>query len=188
MEANTKDITEETREIFKSELGDVANKKLPKGIKPKEFIQYLRERFKNCPDKIQFREGANHTLASVDNGKNWIPLAERHPSHAIDEYTAKRALRQLDFFRMLVIQTQQNEIPAIGEKVVYRLDGKKTQISGILKEIDTEKNTARIWLAESDGEELSLICPLEKGSLTRETQDDVLKSKDGKQLKNDLGR
>jgi hypothetical protein len=139
MKVDANEISEETRQIFKKELGDNAEKKLPNSINSNEFIRYLRNRFKNCADGIQFKEGKKHTLASVDGGKAWILLAGRHPSQVINEHTAQIVLRQLNISRMLVIQgqqkelsldTTQNNILRIGEKIVYRFENKKSKSLG----------------------------------------------------------
>jgi hypothetical protein len=103
------DISQETRDALKKELGETARNRPPKGMSPDDFVDYLKERYKNSPDGVLFREGTRHRRASVDGGINWISLGERHPSRAIKDTTVRDVIRQLDGTRMLRLQAQRNE-------------------------------------------------------------------------------
>ncbi|MDR2175110.1 MAG: hypothetical protein LBO82_04130 [Synergistaceae bacterium] len=102
-------ISKEIQETFKKELGDAAGKKPPKGMNSDDFIDYLKERYKNSPDGVLFREGGRHRRASVDNGINWISLGERHPSKAVNIFTAEQAVKELDQSRMRFLQARRGE-------------------------------------------------------------------------------
>jgi hypothetical protein len=86
-------ISQEVQEAFKRELGDLASKKPPKGISPDTFVDYLKGRYKNSTDGVLFREGGRHRRASVDGGINWTSLGERHPSKAVNSFTAEQVVR-----------------------------------------------------------------------------------------------
>jgi hypothetical protein len=77
MRVHSADISKETRDALKKELGDAARNKPPKGMSPDDFVDYLKERYKNSPDGVLFRERTRHRRASADGGINWISLGER---------------------------------------------------------------------------------------------------------------
>jgi hypothetical protein len=107
---------EEVKKALREELGDTAEKRLPKDIKPDAIKNYIKERYKNSPDGVLFREGSRHTHASVDNGANWVPLGGRHPSQTIDDHTAKSTIQQLDDSRLALMQARQQETKSLHPK------------------------------------------------------------------------
>ena len=91
-------ISTEAREAFRRELGD-QDKKPSKSLRP-----------------LEFREGTNHTQASVDGGKNWIALGERHPSKVLKAPTVAAVVKQLDECKMRLLDQKREASRSLDPK------------------------------------------------------------------------